>query len=249
MPIAAESPLHVQLSGLTGWEVSDRPYERSFSTNLETGGRFANVRDDSVVVLDTGATANSVCFKWLGNHNSYLRKLGSQKVAPPPTTARLKCGDGRVGEVRRAADTQVGVAGSRGACTAFALEADIPALLREGAPGALGGQLNFERDILTIRNQGAAIPLTVNETGHYVLSAAAFATGPSCVDRGPNWAASYLESTFLEKRPDLSNGRLRLPFMNDGLIRFTLRKFFRPVRQLLWAMHAPIAHRIFGRLL
>ena len=44
--------------------------------------------------------------------------------------ARFRLGDGRLGEVRRAADTPAGFAGRRGKFTAFALEADIPALLR-----------------------------------------------------------------------------------------------------------------------
>ena len=42
-----------------------------------------------------------------------------------------------------ALEIPVGVAGNTRMFTAFALEADIPALLRKGAAEALGGQLDF----------------------------------------------------------------------------------------------------------
>ena len=115
------------------------------------------------------------------------------KVTPYPAMARFKFGGGRIGEVKYAADIKVGFAGCRGVSTALVLEADIPALLRTGALGALGGQFNCERDISTIRNHGADTPLKAHEMGHYVLSVVAFREGPSCADRGPNLAASFFE--------------------------------------------------------
>ena len=57
--------------------------------------------------------------------------------------ARFKFGGGRLGEVRCAADTKVGMVGRRGALAAFVLKADAPALLRQGAIEALGGQTDF----------------------------------------------------------------------------------------------------------
>ena len=60
---------------------------------------------------------------------------------------------------------------------------------RKGALETLRGRLDFVRDILTIRNRGADIPMKVNELGRYVLSVVAFVRGPPCVDRGPNMAA------------------------------------------------------------
>ena len=53
---------------------------------------------------------------------------------------KFRSGDGRLGEVRQAAGIPVGIAGNRGRFTAFALGADISALLRKGAAEALGGQ-------------------------------------------------------------------------------------------------------------
>ena len=55
---------------------------------------------------------------------------------------------------------------------AFALEADIPALLRLGALVALGGQFDSHRDAASLRKRGVDIPLELNGVGHYVLSAA-----------------------------------------------------------------------------
>ena len=66
-------------------------------------------------------------------------------------------GDGRFGEVRCAADIPEGIAGNRSKVAAFALEANIPVLLRRGAAAALGGQLDLCRDISSSRKQGVDI--------------------------------------------------------------------------------------------
>ena len=49
--------------------------------------------------------------------------------------------------------------------TAFALEADIPAVSRKGAYGAPCVQLDFSRDISTLRRRGVDIRLGVNRVG------------------------------------------------------------------------------------
>ena len=49
--------------------------------------------------------------------------------------------------------------------------------------------------------------------GHYFATVVEFA-------RGPNVAASYFGWSFVEKRPDLSDGCLHLPRLGSGLIRF-----------------------------
>ena len=188
--IALDSPLQDQPSHLDRRRGPARKNERSFSSTLEVGGQFVCVHDDSVGELETGATANLVCFKWLGNHNSHLQKTGILQVRTYPTMARFRYGDGRNGEVRFAAEIKVGIAGRKGAFTAPMLEADIQALLRKGAHGALGGHLESARDVSAVRNHGVDIPHKVNETGRYVLSVVALGKGPPCVDRGPSWAAS-----------------------------------------------------------
>ena len=203
----------------SGSEGPERLRGHSFSTTLEINGQFAVSQTDSAAVLGAGATANLVCFEWLDKRNSFLQNLGSPKVMPYPTTARLKFGDGRVGEVRFAADIEVGIAGCRGAFTDFVLDADIPALLCEGALEALGGQLDFERDILTIREHGVDVPLSANEMGHYILSAVA-------LGKWPDLAASYFEWSLVEKRPDLSDGGLHLPITEGGPLRFVTPKEF-----------------------
>ena len=59
--------------------------------------------------------------------------------------ATFKFGDGRTGEVCRAADITVGAAGVKGVFAAFVLGSDIPALLSKGALGTLQGRLDFAR--------------------------------------------------------------------------------------------------------
>ena len=140
-----------------------RSREQFFSTTSEIGEQLAASHSDSVVALDSGATVNLVCLKWLGNRNLFSQKLGLPVVAPYSTTTRFKFGDGRVGEVQHAADITAGIAGREGASAMFALGADTPAPLRRGALEALGGQPDFERDMLTIRKHGVRDPLRVNE--------------------------------------------------------------------------------------
>ena len=114
----------------------------------------------------------------------------------------------------------MGIAGCRGAFTDFVLDADIPALLCKGALEALGGQLDFERDILAMREHGVDVPLSANEMRHYSLSVAA-------AGKGPDLAASYVEWSLVEKRPDLSDGGLHLPITEGGPLRFVPPKEFR----------------------
>ena len=99
--------------------------------------------------------------------------MGIPQVSTYPTSARSKFGDRRLGNVRHAADINVGIAGRRGAFAAFALEANLPALLRGGALEALGGQSDFARVVLTIQSHGADIPLYGNVMGRYILAAVA----------------------------------------------------------------------------
>ena len=103
-----------------------------------------------MAALDSGATANLVCFRWPEHHNRLLERRGMQRVYVYQSKARFCFGDGRVGAVRRAADILVGVAGNTGKFTAFVLDAGIPALLRRGAMEALGGRLDLLRDLLVL---------------------------------------------------------------------------------------------------
>ena len=103
---------------------------------MGAGGAFVISQEYSVVVLDTGAAANLVCFRSLAHHNRILERRGIPRVTTYPSQARFRFGDGRLGEVRHAAAISVGF-------TAFVLGGGVPALLRKGAMEALGGQLDF----------------------------------------------------------------------------------------------------------
>ena len=124
--------------------------EKSLPTTLEAFMQLICTKEDSVAILDTVATANLVCFRWLNRHNSMLGKMGLPRVSPYPAQARFKFGDGRMGVARFAVDITADRAGAKGDFTAFVLDADIPALLRRGASEALGGQLEFPGDTLPL---------------------------------------------------------------------------------------------------
>ena len=94
---------------------------------------------------DTGAAASIARLGWLERQNRILERRGIPRVATYPSKARFRFGDGRLGEVRYAADIPAGIAGNRGVSTAFVLDADIPALSCRGSMEALGGQLGFFR--------------------------------------------------------------------------------------------------------
>ena len=58
----------------------------------------------SGAVVDTGAAPNSVCFKWLEHRAEILERKEVPRAETHPVRARFKLGDGRLREVRRAAD-------------------------------------------------------------------------------------------------------------------------------------------------
>ena len=133
--------------------------EQSFVTTLDAGDLFMVSQETSAVVLATGAAANVVCFSSLARHNRTLERRGVPRVTAYLPQTRFRFGDGRLGEVRHAADIPMGIAGRKGMFTSFVLEADIPPLLRRGAAEALGGQLDFLRDSLNLGRKAAQIPL------------------------------------------------------------------------------------------
>ena len=87
---------------------------QSFSSASDLGG-FSLVSDgDSVVELDTGATANSVFFLGLEPRGRLFEERGRQKISTYPPSARFRLGDCRLGVVRRAADIPAGIAKGAG---------------------------------------------------------------------------------------------------------------------------------------
>ena len=78
-------------------------------------------------------------YRWSGRRISALERPGVPPAQPHPAEARFKFGNGRLGGVQYGADTPAGIARGRGKFTAISMDADIPALLSKGAPGASGG--------------------------------------------------------------------------------------------------------------
>ena len=67
--------------------------------------------------------------------------------------------------MKHSADVNVGIACCMGTFTASALDAEIPAFLRKGALAALGNQLDFEKDALSLMRHGVWATLKVNAMG------------------------------------------------------------------------------------
>ena len=84
-------------------------FELSFSTTLEAGGQLIYVKEDSVVLLDTGATATLVCVRWLNRHSPMLEKMGLPCVSAYPARTRFTFWGERL-----ATDIKAGVAGEKG---------------------------------------------------------------------------------------------------------------------------------------
>lgn len=118
-------------------------YEQSFAATLDVADCFLVSESIRAAVSDTGATANLARARWLEHRGRILQRKEYRRVTTYPASARFGFGGGRPGAGRRAADTPVRIAGSRSKFAVFALDADILALLREGALEALGGQLIF----------------------------------------------------------------------------------------------------------
>ena len=55
--------------------------------------------------------------------------------------------------------------------------------------------------------------------GHYILGVAVSGMGRSQKKQGPMGPASYLGWALTEKRPDLTDGGLRLPYEENDLYR------------------------------
>ena len=142
-----ETPVSLRTEGSSTLGEANGNCEESLSTLPDVGSQLICIGEGSVVVLDAMAAANLVCSRWLENRNSLLTQRGFRRSKTNPAKAPFKFGDGRMGAVRYSADTTVGVAGNGGPFTAFVLDSDIPAFLRKGASGAMGGQLAFPRCI------------------------------------------------------------------------------------------------------
>ena len=173
---------------------------------------------DIAAGLVAGATADLVCFSGLTRRNSILAKRGFPKVAAFPSKARFLFGDGRLVEVRHAADIPVWVA-------ALVLDGGAPALLCKGAMEALGGQLASFRGSLLLRRPRVRIPPRASSAGQFILSAVDFRRGPSrSASRCPEVSASL--SYLVHKCPHLFDGGLHLHYTQGGRYRFETPRTF-----------------------
>ena len=88
--------------------------------------------------------------------------------------ASFRFGNGRVGNVHRAATIPIAIVSHAGHFMAYVVEADISALLGQEALGTLGGRLNFCERVLALKSLGADIPLEISAADHYLVNVADF---------------------------------------------------------------------------
>ena len=106
----------------------------------------------------------------IGPQTFRLRPLA--KIAP--AFASFRYGDGRVGDVHRAAVILIAIVGYAGHFMAYVVDADIPALLGKEAPKTPGGHPDFCDRVLTLESPEADIPLEMSDVGHYLVHVADF---------------------------------------------------------------------------
>ena len=109
-----------------------------YQTSINLGVASKSVVRDSVVIIDTGASANLVGAKWLEKHNLILRSIGRPQASVREAFASFRYGDGRVGDVHKAALIPLAIAGCTGHFMAYVVVAEIPALLEKAALETLG---------------------------------------------------------------------------------------------------------------
>ena len=187
----------------------------SLLNHIGFGGQLPRMGEGGAVALGTGATANLVRFRRSVNRNLLLEMHGLPRVSTCPACTRFKFGGDRLREGRFAADISLEFAVCKGTFAASVLDADIPALLRKGAFGSLGGQLESPSDASSLRTQGVDIPLKVNQTGQCILSLVTFGGG-----RSGSWRGSKFPASYDTESPDISDGGLHVPFTADGTRRF-----------------------------
>ena len=111
-PISMETPVLPQTAESVGEREAGSTCAQSPVTKVDAGEAFMASQEDSVGVLDSGATANLVCCSCLAHQKRILERHGIPRVTAYPARARFRFEEGRLGEVRQAADIPLGVAGN-----------------------------------------------------------------------------------------------------------------------------------------
>ena len=117
-----------------------------YQTSIYLGIASKGTVRDSLVIIDTGASANSVGAKWLEKRNLILQSIGRPQAKVREAFASFRYGDGRIGTVHKAAIIPIAIAGCTGQFMAYVVDAEIPVLLGKEALETLGAHLIFFGD-------------------------------------------------------------------------------------------------------
>ena len=100
--------------------------------------------------------------------------MGRPVAKLSPAFASFRFGDGRVGDVHKAAASPIAIVGYTAQFIACVADADIPAPLGRATRGILGGRLNFRLCVMTMEALGADLPLEMDAVSRYLLNVADF---------------------------------------------------------------------------
>ena len=131
----------------------------------------------------------------------------------------------------------------------FSSKADIAALLRKRALGALGDRSDVAQSVLTMRKMGVGAPLKVDGTGHYVLSAVPLRGGAKCRGRPHPFCFIFRLGRF-DAKPRPFQWWPRLP-PTRRMVRIgsTCPELFRRAKQWRWKMRRNRACRTPRKLI
>ena len=193
---------------------------------LEVGSQPICMKEGGAVCPDIGSTANLVRFRRVAHSNSLFAKMGLPRIMTYGALANLKFRDGRMDDVRYAADISADIAGAKDNFAAVALAADLPALLRKGALGALRGKLDFSWYSLTFGFRGWEFPSWSMIWGA-TCRASRILMGVVAIEHAtPVFRPPWVEVAFSRMRLNPACGGIRLPFAGDGMCSFTPSRTF-----------------------
>ena len=94
--IPTENPPAVRMDGCRRPSEGGGVYEKSLPTTSEVGNQLISMKQDSVVISNTGAAVNIARLRRLSHHSSLVEKMGRPRVPTYTAKARFKFGNGRM---------------------------------------------------------------------------------------------------------------------------------------------------------
>ena len=114
-----ETPVLAQRADHIGGGETERKREQAFATRIDVRDVFLGSQEESVLVLDTAATANLVCFSRLERHNRASENMGFRESPHVPRRQDSALAVGALGRYAMRLTLQRGSQGLRGSLLRF----------------------------------------------------------------------------------------------------------------------------------